>query len=66
MKKKRDIFGELTEGMAALKEQREGKVTLRTFKMESKLCRSSTSCFSNSCSILRCCDDKSSEYMAER
>jgi putative transcriptional regulator len=35
MKKKRDIFGELTEGLAALKQQREGKVTLRTFKMES-------------------------------
>lgn len=35
MKQKRDIFGELTEGFAALKDQREGKVTLRTFKMES-------------------------------
>ena len=36
MKQKRDIFGELTEGFDALKGQREGKVTLRTFKMESK------------------------------
>ena len=36
MKKKRDIFDELSEGFAALKGQREGKVTLRTFKMESK------------------------------
>ena len=36
MTKKRDIFGELTEGFDALKGQREGKVTLRTFKMESK------------------------------
>ena len=36
MKKNRDIFGELTEGFGALKGQREGKVTLRTFKAESK------------------------------
>lgn len=34
MKKKRDIFAELTEGFDALKAQREGKITLRTFKME--------------------------------
>lgn len=33
---KRDIFGELTEGFRALKGQREGKVTLRSFKAESK------------------------------
>ena len=33
---KRDIFAELTEGLDALKSQREGKVTLRTFKAESK------------------------------
>lgn len=36
MKAKRDIFGELTEGFDALKNQREGKLTLRTFKVESK------------------------------
>lgn len=36
MTKKRDIFAELTEGLDALKSQREGKVTLRTFKAESK------------------------------
>ena len=36
MTKKRDIFAELTEGLGALKSQREGKVTLRTFKAESK------------------------------
>lgn len=36
MTKKRDIFAELTEGLGALKSQREGKVTLRTFKTESK------------------------------
>jgi putative transcriptional regulator len=36
MKKQRDIFGELSEGFAALRGQREGKVTLRTFKAESK------------------------------
>ena len=34
MKKKRDIFAQLTEGFDALKAQREGKVTLRTFKTE--------------------------------
>lgn len=36
MKSKRDIFEELTEGFDALKRQREGKLTLRTFKVESK------------------------------
>ncbi len=36
MKKKRDIFGELVEGFDALKSQREGKLTMRTFKAESK------------------------------
>ena len=35
MTKKRDIFSELTEGFDALKSQREGKLTLRTFKVES-------------------------------
>jgi putative transcriptional regulator len=32
--KKRDIFGELMEGVAAMKRSREGKVTLRTHKVE--------------------------------
>jgi putative transcriptional regulator len=36
MTKKRDIFTELTEGFNALKQQREGKLTLRTFKVKSK------------------------------
>ena len=36
MTKKRDIFSELTEGFDALKQQREGKLTLRTFKATSK------------------------------
>ena len=36
MTNKRDIFAELTEGFDALKSQREGKLTLRTFKVESK------------------------------
>ncbi|OIN92141.1 MAG: transcriptional regulator [Comamonadaceae bacterium CG1_02_60_18] len=36
MTKKRDIFAELTEGFEALKSEREGKLTLRTFKRESK------------------------------
>ena len=31
---KRDIFGELTEGMTAMKAHREGKVTLRTHKVD--------------------------------
>ena len=31
---KRDIFSELMEGMAAMKSHREGKLTLRNFKME--------------------------------
>ena len=36
MTKKRDIFAELVEGFEALEKQREGKLTLRTFKVESK------------------------------
>ena len=36
MTKKRDIFSELTEGFDAMKSQREGKLTLRTFKVVSK------------------------------
>ena len=36
MTKRRDIFAELTEGFAALQKQREGKLTLRTFKVQSK------------------------------
>ena len=36
MTNKRDIFAELTEGFDALKSEREGKLTLRTFKAESK------------------------------
>ena len=31
---KRDLFGELMEGMAAMKSHREGKLTLRSFKVE--------------------------------
>jgi putative transcriptional regulator len=31
---KRDIFGELMEGVAAMKNHREGKLTLRTYKVE--------------------------------
>jgi len=31
---KRDIFGELMEGVAAMKSQREGKLTLRSYKVE--------------------------------
>jgi putative transcriptional regulator len=31
---KRNIFGELNEGMAAMKRHREGKLTLRTYKVE--------------------------------
>ena len=31
---KRDIFGELMEGMAAMKSHREGKLTLRSYKVE--------------------------------
>ena len=36
MTNKRDIFAELTEGFDALKSEREGKLTLRTFKAEDK------------------------------
>ena len=32
--KQRDIFGEMMEGVAAMKAHREGKITLRTFTME--------------------------------
>ncbi len=32
---KRDIFGELVEGMAAMKGHREGKITLRSYNVES-------------------------------
>lgn len=32
--KQRDLFGEMMEGVAAMKAHREGKITLRTFKME--------------------------------
>lgn len=35
MTAKRDIFGELMEGVAAMKAQRKGKITLRSFKVES-------------------------------
>jgi putative transcriptional regulator len=31
---KRDIFGELMEGVAAMKGHREGKITLRSYKLE--------------------------------
>jgi len=31
---RRDIYGELMEGVAAMKSQREGKLTLRNFKVE--------------------------------
>ncbi len=31
---KRDVFGELMEGVAAMKGHREGVLTLRTFRME--------------------------------
>ena len=31
---KRDIFGELMEGLAAMKSHREGKLTLRSYKVE--------------------------------
>jgi putative transcriptional regulator len=32
--KKRDIFGELMEGVAAMKGNREGKITLRTYNLQ--------------------------------
>ncbi len=32
--KKRDIFGELMEGVAAMKSRREGKITLRSYTVE--------------------------------
>src|SRR5437867_12068137 len=31
---KRNVFGELMEGVAAMKSHREGKITLRTYKIE--------------------------------
>ncbi len=31
---KRDIFGELVEGVAAMKSHREGKLTLRSYKVD--------------------------------
>ena len=31
---KRDIFGELMEGVAAMNRRREGKITLRSYKIE--------------------------------
>lgn len=33
---KRNIFAELVEGFDAFEKQREGKITLRTFKVQSK------------------------------
>ena len=30
---KRDVFGELMEGVAAMKNHREGKLTLRSYKV---------------------------------
>jgi len=33
-KKKRNLFSELTEGVSAMKEHREGKITLRSYKVE--------------------------------
>jgi putative transcriptional regulator len=33
-KTKRDIFGELMEGMAAMRDNREGRITLRSYKVE--------------------------------
>ncbi len=32
--KERDIFSEILEGIEAMKAHREGKITLRTFKIE--------------------------------
>jgi len=34
MMAKRDIFGELVEGVAAMKSHREGKITLRSYKVD--------------------------------
>jgi putative transcriptional regulator len=33
---KRDVFDELREGVAAMKKHREGKMTLRSYKVEAK------------------------------
>ena len=34
---KRDIFGELVEGVAAMKNHREGKLMLRSYKVDAAL-----------------------------
>jgi len=34
---KRELFGELVEGVAAMKGQRQGKITLRSYKVEALL-----------------------------
>ncbi len=36
MKKKRDIFGEIMEGIDSMRRHREGKITLRTHAIEEK------------------------------
>lgn len=36
MSKKRDIFGEIMEGIEAMREHREGKITLRTHVIEDR------------------------------
>ncbi|HET6176583.1 MAG TPA: hypothetical protein VFE61_06610 [Candidatus Sulfotelmatobacter sp.] len=36
MANKRELFGELMEGVAAMKAQRNGKVTLRSYKIEAR------------------------------
>lgn len=36
MANKRDLFHELMEGVAAMKAQRNGKITLRSYKVESR------------------------------
>ena len=33
MKKKRDIFGEIMSGVESMKQQREGKITLKNYKI---------------------------------
>jgi putative transcriptional regulator len=33
MKKKRDIFGEIMSGVESMKQQREGKITLKNYKL---------------------------------
>lgn len=39
MTQKRDIFAELAEGFDALQQQRDGKLTLRTVRMQSRSAR---------------------------